>query len=137
MILYEKNGIKIEEKEDGIKITTVKGTILKLDKEGELVEQIIPTFDYFFRMDMMARQIIVPWLVYVKPKTKAQEEFVEVIRDMLSDSTKCYDYKIAIIEPSPSGSDGITYDCNSDVYTLLCQVIGRKKREMLFLDIQG
>jgi len=117
MILYEKNGIKIEEKEDGIKMTTVKGTILKLDKEGELVEQIIPTFDYFFRMDMMARQIIVPWLVYVKPKTKAQEEFVEVIRDILSDSTKCYDYKIAIIEPSPSGRDGITYDCDSDVYT--------------------
>lgn len=116
MILYEKNGMKIEEKEDGFKITTVKGTILKLDKEGELIEEITPTFDYFFRMDKMARQIVVPWLVYVKPKTKAQEEFVEVIRDMLSDSTKNYEYKIARIEPSARGCGNITYDKDSAVY---------------------
>lgn len=117
MILYEKNGMKIEEIEDGIKITSVEGTIIKLDKQGELIEQIIPECDYFFRMDMMARQIIVPWLIYVKPKTKAQEEFVEIIRDMLSDSTKNYDYKIARIEPSVRGISDITYEEDSDVYT--------------------
>lgn len=114
MILTEKNGMKIEEKEEGFKITSAKGTILKLDKEGELIARIDPR-DSFFSMNRMARQVVVSWLVFVQPKTKAQEEFVEVIRDILSDSAKCYVYKIATIEPSTRGISDIGYEEGADV----------------------
>ena len=116
MILAEKNGVKLEDNENGFILTAANGTRLRLDRNGELIEKIDyePWRKYFFKMTLDELLMVACWCKEFEPKTEKQEEFKNMVKKAMHKVN--YQYEIAIIEPVTDIRGNIDFEEGVDVY---------------------